>query len=203
MMAVAAGSRAKRSRMIWAIAFVLGMGLAGGVINSADLGFFGSLAVALVPMLLLIPFVRSAERAQKEMGCATPAMLRYNRRVVVMSFGYVLTLFAAIGLTRQMSVHGPVLWILALLPTIPIIGMIVAMGRLLVEETDEYQRMRIVRASLVATGLVLVLASVWGFLEMFELVPHVWLWTVFPVWAIGLGVGQLANRWIFGEPAGC
>jgi ABC-type multidrug transport system permease subunit len=77
------------------------------------------------------------------------------------------------------------------------------MGRFLMEETDENQRMRMVRASLVATGFVLVLASLWGFLEMFGLVPHVWLWAVFPAWSIGLGVGQAANRWMFGDQAGC
>jgi hypothetical protein len=201
MMSVTADPGAKRARFIWAAAFVIAMGLAAGIINSVDLGFLGSLAVVLVPMLLLIPMVRSAERAQAETGCVTPAMRRYNRRMMVMSFGYIFALFAALGLTRQMQVHGPLLWVLALLPTLPITGMIVTMGRLLVEETDEYQRMRMVRASLIATGLVLVLASLWGFLEMFDLVPHVWLWAVFPVWALGLGIGQLTNRWIFGEQA--
>jgi hypothetical protein len=203
MMSVIAETRAKRARWVWAAAFVIAMGLAAGIINSVHLGPFGSFAVALVPMLLLIPMVRSTERAAAEVGCATPAMKRYSRRMLVMSFGYLLALFATLGLTRQMDVHGPLLWILALLPTIPITGMIVAMGRLLFEETDEYQRMRMVRASLVATGLVLCFASLWGFLEMFDLVPHVWLWSVFPIWAIGLGIGQLANRYIFGDPGGC
>ena len=203
MIATTSEPSAKRARFVWAAAFVISMGVAGGVIDSVELGPLGSFAVALVPMLLLIPMVRSTERVQAESGCVTPAMRRYNRRMLVMSFGYLVALFAALGLTRQLHIGGPLLWVLALLPTIPIVGMIVTMGRLLVEETDEYQRMRIVRASLVATGLVLVLASLWGFLEMFDLVPHIWLWAVFPVWAIGLGVGQLANRWLFGEPGGC
>ena len=203
MTSVAAEARAKRARWFWAAAFVLSMGLAAGIINSVHLGPLGSLGVALVPMLLLIPMVRSTERAAAAAGCATPAMVRYNRRVLVMSFGYILALFAALGLTKQMEVSGPFLWVLALLPTIPITGIIVAMGRLLVEETDEYQRLRMVRASLMATGLVLVFSSLWGFLEMFDLVSHLWLWTVFPVWAIGLGIGQLANRYIFGDPGGC
>jgi hypothetical protein len=201
-MYVNAEPSAKRARFVWAAAFAVGMGIAGGVINSAHLGPIGSLVVALVPMLLLIPMVRSAERAQLAMGCATPAMLRYNRRMLVVSFGYLLALFVTLGVTRRFEMHGPLLWAMAILPTVPIFGMILAMGRLLVEETDEYQRMRLVRASLVATGLVLVLASLWGFLEMFNLVPHVWLWAVFPVWAIGLGIGQIANRWLFSEP-GC
>jgi uncharacterized membrane protein len=203
MNAVAVETNAKRARLVWGAVFVIAMGLAAGLINSLHLGIAGSFAIALVPMLLLIPFVRANERAQKEVGCSTSATLRYNRRVLVMSFGYLLALFAALGITRQVSVHGPLLWVLAILPSIPITGMVVTMGRFLIEETDEYQRMRMVRASLVATGFVLVLASLWGFLEMFGLVPHVWLWAVFPAWSIGLGVGQAANRWMFGDQAGC
>jgi hypothetical protein len=202
MNSAVADSGAKRARIWWSVAFVAGMGIAGGIINSVELGFVGSLAVALVPMLMLIPLVRSAERAQAASGCTTPAMRRYNRRFLVMSFGYVLTLFAALGTTRQMTIEGPLLWVLALLPTIPIMGMIWTIARLLVEETDEYQRMRMVRASLIATGLLLVVATLWGFLEMFGLVPHVEIWAAFPVWALGLGVGQFANRFVFGEP-GC
>ena len=202
MNSAVADSGAKRARIWWSVAFVAGMGIAGGIINSVELGFVGSLAVALVPMLMLIPLVRSAERAQAAAGCTTPAMRRYNRRFLVMSFGYVLTLFAALGTTRQMTIEGPLLWVLALLPTIPIMGMIWTIARLLVEETDEYQRMRMVRASLIATGVLLVAATLWGFLEMFGLVPHVENWAAFPVWAIGLGIGQLANRFVFGEP-GC
>ena len=203
MNAVAAESDAKRARLAWGGAFVIGMGIASGVISAVHLGVLGSFAVALVPMLLLIPFVRAAERAQKEIGCATPAALRYNRRILVMTFGYLLALFAVLGITRQVEVSGPLLWVLAILPTIPITGMIVTIGRFLVEETDEYQRMRTVRAALVATGVVLVLCSFWGFLEMFDLVPHLWLWLVFPAWSISLGIGQLANRFLFGDQAGC
>ena len=32
------------------------------------------------------------------------------------------------------------------------------------------------------------------FLEMFELVPHIWAWWVLPVWAIGLGLAQLWQK---------
>jgi len=194
---------AKRARMWWAIAFVASMGLAGGVINSVHLGFAGSLAVALIPMLLLVPMVRSAERAQAAAGCTTPAMQRYTRRAMVMSFGYVVALFATLGFTRHMSVQGPLLWVLSLLPAVPIIGLIWAIARLLIEETDEFQRIKMVRASLIASGLVLVAATLWGFLEMFGLVPHLWMWTVFPLWAVGLGVGQLVNRWTLGSSGGC
>ena len=202
MIASMSETPAKRARLLWGAAFVIAMGLAAGTINAAHLGIAGSFAIALVPMLLLIPFVRAAQRTQKESGCLTAATLRYNRRIVVMSFGYLVALFAALYVTRDTQVTGPLLWALAILPTIPITGMIVTMGRFLVEETDEYQRMRVIRASLVATGMVLVLTSLWGFLEMFGLVPHVWMWAVFPAWSIGLGLGQLVNRFVYGQE-GC
>lgn len=192
---------AKRARIFWAAAFILSMGLAAGVVNSVHLGVLGSFAMALVPMLLLIPMFRSVERAAVQTGCMTAAMRCYNRRMLAVSFGYLVALFIALGVTRRMEIHGPLLWALALLPAVPVTGMILTIARLLVEETDEYQRMRMVRASLVATGILLVLASAWGFLEMFGLVPHVWVWAAFPVWAMGLGIGQIANRWLFGDPA--
>lgn len=203
MSAIVVETGAKRARLVWGAAFVLSMGAAAGLVNSADLGFWGSLAIVLVPMLLLIPFVRAAQRAQAEQGCLTAATQRYNRRIVVVSLAYVAALFNAMGLTGETHIEGPLLWLVALLPSLPIIGMVWAMGRFLVEETDEYQRMRTIRASLVATGLLLTSASVWGFLEMFGLVPHLWLWAVFPAWAIGLGLGQLANRWLFHDQGGC
>jgi hypothetical protein len=203
MNAIALGTDPKRARLVWGLAFVLSMGAAGGLVGSADLGFWGSLAIVLVPMLLLVPLVRAAQRAQAELGCLTLATQRYNRRIVFVSLAYVAALFTAMGVTRETHVGGALLWLIALLPSLPIIAMVWAMGRFLVEETDEYQKMRTIRASLVATGLLLTCASVWGFLEMFGLVPHLWLWAVFPAWAIGLGLGQLANRWMFHDKVGC
>ncbi len=194
---------AKRSRLWWGVAFVAAMGAAGGAVNSAHLGFVGSAAVILVPMLLLIPFVRATERAQAATGCISPAMQRYNRRVLLFAFAYVAALFAAIGVHGHLGVEGPLLWLVALVPPIPILGLIWAMARLLIEERDEYQRMRMIRAALIATAVLLVTATIWGFLEMFDLAPHVWVWAAFPAWSIGLGIGQLANPRFFGDPGGC
>ena len=203
MDALALKNGSKRTAMLWAVAFVVATGVAAGLVGTGRLGTIETLVTIAVPMLLLIPMVRSAERMQAAAGCATPAMRAYNRRCLTMSFAYVLALFLAIGVTDRLNITGPLLWLLALLPAIPIIGIVWAMARLLIEETDEYQRLRMVRASLVATGLVLVSSTLWGFFEMFGLAPHLWLWAVFPVWAIGLGVGQLVNRFVFGQTGGC
>ena len=37
---------------------------------------------------------------------------------------------------------------------------------------------------------MLAIGSFWGFLETFELVPHVPGWWAVPIWAIGMGLGQ-------------
>ena len=83
---------------------------------------------------------------------------------------------------------------ISLLPTVPTFGIIWAMARYLAEEQDEYLRHRTIMAALVALGVVLAIGIFYGFLEMFELVPHIWAWWVLPVWAIGLGLAQLWQK---------
>ena len=72
--------------------------------------------------------------------------------------------------------------------------MVWAMGRLLVEEKDEYQRSLIVRQGLIATGFMLAVTSVWGFLESSDQVPHLPMYWAFIIWAAGLGVGSMINE---------
>ena len=46
-------------------------------------------------------------------------------------------------------------------------------------------------AALIGLALVLLAGTLWGFLETFGIAPHVPAWWVVPVWAIGLGLGQM------------
>lgn len=138
-------------------------------------------------MGLLIPMVRSTERKCR----SNAAIIRYNRRMLGASFGYVLGLGIAVALFNRTTLPPPAVFAIALLPTLPTFVMIWAMARYLTEETDEYLRYRNVQAALVSLGLTLAVGIFWGFLETFELVPHVPAWWVLPVWAIGLGIAQL------------
>ena len=137
-------------------------------------------------MGLLIPLVQATERK----NCANPAIIRYNRRMLVASLGYVLGLGIAIALWNNYDLSTPVVFAIALLPSLPTFGMIWAMVRYLIEEQDEYLRHRSIMAALISLGMVLAIGIFWGFLEMFELVPHIWAWWVLPVWSIGLGITQ-------------
>ena len=138
---------------------------------------------------LLIPLTRRSNYT-----CSSEAMVAYNRRVLIGGFGYVLGLGIAVTMWNRYELSAPVVFAISLLPTLPTCGIIWAMARYLSEEQDEYLRHRTIMAALIALGLVLGLGIFWGFLEMFELVPHIWAWWVLPAWAIGLGVAKLWLR---------
>lgn len=135
---------------------------------------------------LLIPYSRSLARKRT----AGTAIVRYTKGIAASSLLYVLGLGLAITLDRRMELTGATAFLIALLPVVPILGMIWVMGRYLAEEQDEYLRHRAMIASLVGLGLVLSAGSFWGFLETFGLVPHVPGWWAVPIWAIGMGLGQ-------------
>lgn len=187
-------SSAKRATSFWATAFIVGMFGAGALLFTDLIQPPWGMAVMLVPMLLLIPMVRASERMQRAAGSASPAAARYNRRMLATSFAYVIGFLVAIALFVDQTVSRPVAAMLSLLPTFGTFGMIWAMARYVIEESDEYLRVRTVNAALVATGLLLATGTFWGFLTTFGVAPHVPMWAVVPVWAIGLAIGQLVNK---------
>ncbi|GAA0327261.1 hypothetical protein GCM10009087_41890 [Sphingomonas oligophenolica] len=122
------------------------------------------------------------------------AYKRYNYRVVLLSLIYAAFLLAAVYAFKHQLLSGPVAWIAAILPALPIIGILVAIGQYLAEETDEYLRMMMTRQALIASAFTLSIATVWGFLENFDLAPHVYAYYTQILWFVGLGLGKLVNR---------
>ncbi|MGB3471725.1 MAG: hypothetical protein WBA51_12965 [Erythrobacter sp.] len=178
-----------RSQRFWAILFIVST-FGASAFAAFALEGIARLIVMILPMGLLVPMAKAGERRMSADGAGTLAIVRYNRRMLLASFGYVLGLGIAISLYNRMELTGIAAFGVALLPTVPTFGMIWAMARYLIEETDEYLRHRTIMAALMALGLVLVVGIFWGFLETFGVVPHVWAWWVLPVWAIGLGIAQ-------------
>lgn len=122
------------------------------------------------------------------------AFRRYNRTVLLLSLVYAVCLMVAVYLFRHHPPTGIVAYGLGLLPALPVIGLFAAMGRYLVEEKDEYMRMMTARQSLIATGFLLSVATAWGFLESFALVPHVHAYYAAVLWFGGQGLGACVNR---------
>jgi len=132
-----------------------------------------------------------------------PAMKRYNWRVIWLSLIYAAFLIGAVYGFKHHLFSGPIAYVAAVLPALPIIGIFGAMGRYLVEERDEYIRMILVRQTLWASGFALSVATVWGFLESFNLVEHVDAYSVAIVWFFGLAVGSIINKLTIGTAVGC
>ncbi len=121
------------------------------------------------------------------------AQKRYTRTVLVLMTGYVVILLGVVSYaTRHYPLSGPLGFVLGALPALPIVGVFGAMGRYLVDEQDEYVRALFARQALIATGITLGICTIWGFLENFGLVPHIYAYYAAILW---FGSQGLASAW--------
>ncbi len=134
----------------------------------------------------------------------SPAAKRYTLRLAVLMSLYLVLFFAATWLFRHDRPSGAFAVVLALAPAVPIIGVFWAVMRYIVEETDEFQRLLLVRQCLFASGFSLAVVTVWEFLQNFELVAQGnGGFGVFFFWAMGLGLGALFNKVTMGTWGSC
>jgi hypothetical protein len=175
---------------------IVAMGMTGAVEQKPLL-----LLMLLVPLSLMVPlFVAASRRADASgQGCGKgAAQARYIRRVILFAALYLIAVAAMTYFTKTVETQGVVRVVLALLPGFAIVGVLWAIGRLIVEESDEFMRMLVIRQTLVATAVALCGASIWGFLEAADIVPHLDAYWVVVAWFAGLGAGAVANRIQFG-----
>ncbi|MXO82250.1 hypothetical protein GRI35_02530 [Altererythrobacter aestiaquae] len=158
-----------------------------------------ALIVMIAPLWLIIPAIKAANRrAEASCGGKNEVNRRYTKRVATFTSFYLATLALMTFVSKDYDPSLELRTFLAILPGLAIAGVFWAIGRLIVEQTDEFIRMLTIRQSLWATGFALSAASVWGFLENAEIVIHVdaYWWAV--VWFLGLGLGAIANRIQYG-----
>ena len=129
----------------------------------------------------------------------SPALRRYNVRVIALSLLYGAFLLPAVYAFKHHLIGGALAWVAAVLPALPIIGIFAAIGLYLVEEKDEYLRMMTVRQTLWASGIMLSLATIWGFLESFDMVQHIPAYWASVLWFGGLGIGGCINKLTIGR----
>lgn len=130
------------------------------------------------------------------------ARRRYNMAVLGCSMGYAAALFGAQSyFNNHPDARSVTAYAAAVVPALLIIGIFVAIGRYLVEERDEFVRVLMVRQTLIASGMALSFATLWGFLESFGLAPHVEAYWFAVTWFGGLGVGACINKFTLGSEA--
>lgn len=122
------------------------------------------------------------------------AVRRYANRLSVFMTAYVALIFTMGWLFRHAPPPAPWNAMLAILPALPVLGVVWTVMRLLVEETDEFWRMLFVRQVLIATGFCLTVMTIWEFLQTYDVVApgqHGFGTAFF--WFMGLGVGAVWN----------
>ncbi|MFL6733781.1 MAG: hypothetical protein ACJ8EY_03700 [Sphingomicrobium sp.] len=187
-------STARTTARLWTGAYLVATFGSAALAKTGVLPGWPGLALFASSFLLLIPLMRSVERAQDVCGVRSKAVRRYNRRVLIASMIYIVLLLGGISLARYYAPPAIVRVALAIIVSLPVMGIIAAMALLLKEETDEYLRMRMVEQSLIATGFLLTVATLYGFLNAFDLAPQIDSWAAVPVWALGLGVGRIFRK---------
>ena len=125
-----------------------------------------------------------------QMDCLpnNPAANRYKARIRPVFAAYALTTIGVALLFKHHTPHGPLAYLLAIIPALTIIAMIVIVGLYLKEETDEFQRNVLVQSMVWGTGVTLSITTLWGFLELFSLAPHFDTYLVFPLFWFCVGV---------------
>jgi hypothetical protein len=118
------------------------------------------------------------------------AMKAYQRGVLQTMSGYVLVIVGVTWFVKHHHPQGPEAYLLAVLPTIPIVAMLAVMGMYLRDEKDEFLRWMTIQSMLWAMGVVLALTTVVGFLENFAGVNAPPMFYVFIVYWLVFGVVQ-------------
>ena len=133
------------------------------------------------------------------MDCSpkNPAARRYFYRLLTAMAFYVVFLVPAVWAFSRYHLTGGFAYLLAILPALPIVGMVVVVGLYLAEEKDEFQRAVLAQALLWGIGATLSVTTVWGFLENFVQVPHLDLYLVFPLFwfFVGISTGLLKVKY--------
>jgi hypothetical protein len=123
-----------------------------------------------------------------------PASRRYMLRMLVIMAFYMVAIFGAVWMFTHSPPQGVLRYLIAAAPALPVLGVIWAVGMYFKEEEDEYLRMRLATTSLWATGITLAAASVWGFMENFDTVPHIPLYYAFIFYWGAVGVVQIVRK---------
>lgn len=90
---------------------------------------------------------------------------------------FLIVLVERIDFERDFS-QPVLLYLMALGPGVPIVGVIAALLRLM-RDSDEYVRALTAKRFVAATGLVYAVGTIWGFLELYAGVPDFPLYLIF------------------------
>ncbi|MGN3974543.1 hypothetical protein [Tsuneonella sp. SYSU-LHT278] len=190
-----------RSPPFWALLAFAAFGAVVMLALAQAIGKPVAVVSLIVPAALFYRALRLTGDPSRDAACGNrgKARQRYTRRIMAFTAVYLLAFALQTMVSAEDSASVGLRAALAVLPALAVLGVFWSIGRLIVEETDEFQRMLVVRQVLIATALALGTATLWGFLEAAEVVPHVDAYWVAVVWFFGQMLGAVANRIAYGS----
>ena len=121
---------------------------------------------------------------------ATKAGRRYVYRLAPTMAIYLVFLFIAQWSFHHLHPTGFIVYVLAVLPALPLIGSLIVVGLYITEESDEFERSILVQSMLWGFGGTLAVTTIWGFLEDFAKAPHISTFYVYVFFWIFMGISQ-------------
>jgi hypothetical protein len=115
---------------------------------------------------------------------------RYVYRLFPTMVLYIAFLFLAKWVFHHVHPTRLVVYLLAVLPALPLVGTLAIVGLYITEESDDFERSIIVQSMLWGLGGALSVSTVWGFLEDFANAPHVSTFYVYFFFWIFMGISQ-------------
>ena len=117
----------------------------------------------------------------------TPAHRRYVIRTMAFMIPYVAVNIAAIFGVFDAFYGKPAAWILAFVVAAPMVGQIWATLSL-IRDSDEFVRALTAKQFIIASGLAMAVASIWGFGESYANAYHLPAWLIYPLFWFFFGV---------------
>src|ERR1700678_973917 len=121
---------------------------------------------------------------------ATKAGRRYVNRLAPTMAVYLLFLFIAQWSFHHLHPTGLIVYVLAVLPALPLIGSLVVVGLYITEESDEFERSILIQSMLWGFGGALAISTIWSFLEDFAQAPHISTFYVYVLFWIFMAISQ-------------
>jgi hypothetical protein len=123
------------------------------------------------------------------------AKKRYIAWFIPTMLTYVAAVAGVTWLFNTQPPAPPISYLFALAPALPVLGLIAVIGRYLVQETDEFVRLRLVISLLIALGFTLSFCAGWGFLEIYAGVPKIGLFNVVWIFFGAQLIGSAVTSW--------
>jgi hypothetical protein len=120
----------------------------------------------------------------------TKAGRRYIYRLAPTMAIYLVFLFIAQWSFHHLHPTGLIVYVLAVLPALPLVGSLAVVGLYIAEESDEFERSILVQSMLWGLGGTLAAGTIWGSLEDFANAPHIPTFYVFFFFWIVMGISQ-------------